>query len=148
MRNPAPRPCSVAAALEVIGERWALLVIRELAWGVHRFDEIARNTGAPRDILTNRLRRLEAAGVIERRQYQERPVRFDYHLTQAGHELRPVLLSLMQWGDRWAVDAPTVEFTHTCGEQLDLVHTCRACSGEVTGFDLKARILTPASAAA
>jgi DNA-binding HxlR family transcriptional regulator len=148
MRNAAPRPCSVAAALEVIGERWALLVIRELAWGVHRFDEIARNTGAPRDILTSRLRRLEAAGVIERRQYQERPVRFDYHLTQAGHELRPVLLSLMQWGDRWAVDAPTVEFTHSCGESLDLVHTCRACGGEVTGFDLKARILTPASAAA
>jgi len=147
MRNVAPRPCSVAAALEVIGERWALLVIRELAWGVHRFDEIARNTGAPRDILTNRLRRLEAAGVIERRQYQERPVRFDYHLTRAGHELRPVLLSLMQWGDRWAVDAPSVEFTHSCGEQLDLQHTCRACGGEVTGFDLKARILPQASAA-
>jgi hypothetical protein len=53
----------------------------------------------------------------------------------------------MQWGDRWAVDAPSVEFTHSCGEQLDLVHTCRACSGEVTGFDLKARILTPAAAA-
>ena len=75
-----------------------------------------------------------------------RPVRFDYHLTQAGHELRPVLLSLMQWGDRWAVDAPSVEFTHSCGGQLDLVHTCRACGDEVTGFDLKARILTPAAA--
>jgi DNA-binding HxlR family transcriptional regulator len=148
MRNAAPRTCSVAAALETIGERWALLVIRELAWGVHRFDEIARNTGAPRDILTNRLRRLEAAGVIERRQYQERPVRFDYHLTRAGHELRPVLLSLMQWGDRWAVDSPSVEFTHSCGEHLDLEHTCRACGGEVTGFDLKARILTPAASAA
>jgi DNA-binding HxlR family transcriptional regulator len=147
MPDAAPRSCSVAAALGVIGERWSLLVIRELAWGVHRFDAIARNTGAPRDILTNRLRRLEAAGVIERRQYQERPIRFDYHLTRAGHELRPVLLSLMQWGDRWAVDAPSVEFTHSCGEQLDLVHTCRACGDEVTGFDLKARILTPAAVA-
>jgi DNA-binding HxlR family transcriptional regulator len=147
MAEAARRSCSVAAALEIIGERWSLLVIRELAWGVHRFDEIARNTGAPRDILTNRLRRLEAAGVIERRKYQDRPPRFDYHLTRAGHELRPVLLSLMQWGDRWATDEPSVEFTHSCGEKLDLVHTCRSCGDEVTGFDLKARILTPAAAA-
>ena len=93
MPDAAPRSCSVAAALGVIGEKWSLLVIRELAWGVHRFDAIARNTGAPRDILTSRLRRLEDAGVLERRRYQERPERFEYHLTRAGHELRPVLLS-------------------------------------------------------
>ena len=148
MADAAPRSCSVAAALGVIGEKWSLLVIRELAWGVHRFDAIARNTGAPRDILTSRLRRLEAAGVLEKRRSQERPPRFDYHLTQAGHELRPVLLGLMQWGDRWAVDAPSVEFTHTCGEELELVHTCRACGEEVTGFDLKARIRTPGQSAA
>jgi DNA-binding HxlR family transcriptional regulator len=148
MADAAARSCSVAAALGVIGERWSLLVIRELAWGVHRFDAIARNTGAPRDILTSRLRRLEAAGVLERRQYQERPRRFDYHLTKAGHELRPVLLSLMQWGDRWVVDQPSVEFTHTCGEHLEVVHTCRACGGDVTGFDLTARILTPGARAA
>src|SRR5712691_11613079 len=117
MADAAPRSCSVAAALGVIGEKWSLLVIRELAWGVHRFDAIARNTGAPRDILTSRLRRLEAAGVLEKRRYQERPPRFDYHLTPAGHELR-------------------------------LVHTCRACGEEVTGFDLKARILTPGRSAA
>src|SRR5215831_3449196 len=92
MPDAAPRSCSVAAALGVIGEKWSLLVIRELAWGVHRFDAIARNTGAPRDILTSRLRRLESAGVLERRRYQERPERFEYFLTQAGHELRPVLL--------------------------------------------------------
>jgi DNA-binding HxlR family transcriptional regulator len=140
-----PRPCSAAAALGVIGEKWSLLVVRELAFGVHRFDAIARNTGAPRDILTNRLRRLEAAGVLEKRQYQERPVRFGYHLTQAGHELRPVLLSLAQWGDRWAVDAPATTFVHECGAELELVHTCRACGGEVTGRDLQARSLTTAA---
>jgi len=148
MPDAAPRSCSVAAALGVIGEKWSLLVIRELAWGVHRFDAIARNTGAPRDILTSRLRRLEDAGVLERRRYQERPERFEYHLTRAGHELRPVLLSLLQWGDRWVVDAPTVEFTHSCGAELELVHTCRACGGEVTGRkDLKARIVTAQTAA-
>src|SRR5438093_2264628 len=114
-RDSLPRPCSAAAALSILGEKWALLVVRELAFGVHRFDAIARNTGAPRDVLTSRLRRLEAAGVLERRPYQERPPRFEYYLTQAGHELRPVLLSLMRWGDRWVVEAPSVEFVHSCG---------------------------------
>jgi DNA-binding HxlR family transcriptional regulator len=138
-----PRNCSIAASLAVIGEKWSLLVIRELAFGVHRFDAIARNTGAPRDILTSRLRRLEAAGVLEKRPYQERPRRFEYRLTQAGDELRPVLLSLAQWGDRWAVDEPTTVFTHSCGAELELVHTCRACGGEVTGRDLRARSTRP-----
>src|SRR5437764_7489538 len=96
-----PRPCSIAAALTVLGEKWSFLVVRELALGVHRFDQIARNTGAPRDILTSRLRRLEAEGVLEKRQYQERPQRFEYRLTEAGDELRPILLSLAQWGDKW-----------------------------------------------
>ena len=144
MPDVLPRPCSVAAALGVIGEKWSLLVIRELAFGVHRFDAIARNTGAPRDILTNRLRRLEAADVLEKRQYQERPPRCEYHLTQAGDELRLVLLSLAQWGDRWAIDEPATTFVHTCGEELDLVHACRACGGEVSGRDLRARHRTAA----
>src|SRR4029077_12769498 len=103
VQDESRRTCSLAAALRVIGEKWSLLVVRELCWNVHRFDAIARNTGAPRDILTSRLRRLESAGVIEKRLYQERPQRFEYHLTEAGEELRPVLLSLLQWGDRWAV---------------------------------------------
>ena len=143
MQTTTARPCSAAAALGVIGEKWSLLAIRELAFDVHRFDAIARNTGAPRDILTSRLRRLETAGVVERRQYQERPPRFEYHLTRSGHELRPILLSLMQWGDRWVVDAPTLAFDHTCGHDLELVHTCRACGGEVTGFDLTPRYVAP-----
>src|ERR1051326_8510844 len=92
-----PRTCSAAAALAVIGEKWSLLVIRELAFGVHRFDDIVRNTGAPRGILANPLRRPEAAGVLEKRLYQERPARYGYHLTRAGDELRPVLLSIAQW---------------------------------------------------
>ena len=138
----------MAAALNVLGEKWALLVIRELAYNVHRFDSIAKNTGAPRDILTSRLRRLEAAGVVEKRQYHDRPVRFEYHLTEAGNELRPVLLSLAQWGKRWAAE-PTVAFRHSCGEDLELQHICAACGEEVTGFDLHTRRLagdwTPAT---
>ena len=136
MREASPRPCTVAAALGVVGEKWSLLAVRELAFGVHRFDAIARNTGAPRDILTSRLRRLESAGVVEKRQYQEHPPRSEYHLTKAGKELRPILLALKEWGDRWAADGPTMSYEHTCGHALELVHTCRACGGEVTGSDL------------
>ena len=85
----------------MLGEKWSLLVVRELALNVHRFDQIAKNTGAPRDILTSRLRRLEAEGVLEKRLYQEHPPRHEYYLTEAGDELRPILLSLSQWGERW-----------------------------------------------
>jgi len=138
-----PRPCSIAAALTVIGEKWSLLVVRELALGVHRFDEIQANTGAPRDILTTRLRRLEEAGVLERRQYQERPVRFGYHLTAAGKELRPILLSLTAWGERWTPQVNAYDWVHDCGATLELAHTCRACGGEVTGSDVLPRLREP-----
>jgi len=143
-----PRHCSIAAALTVIGEKWSLLVVRELALGVHRFDEIQANTGAPRDILTTRLRRLEESGVLERRQYQERPVRFGYHLTPAGKELRPILLSLTAWGEKWTQQVNAYDWVHECGETLELAHTCKACGGEVTGSDLRARLRDGESTAA
>ena len=95
------RPCSIAAALEVVGERWALLVVREVSLGNHRFSEIARGTGAPRDRLSARLTALVAAGILERRPYSTTPPRSGYHLTAAGRDLLPVLQGLLQWGDRW-----------------------------------------------
>jgi DNA-binding HxlR family transcriptional regulator len=133
------RPCSIAAALQLIGERWALLAIREIAFGNHRFDAIARNTGAPRDRLAARLRSLEAAGVIERRPYSQRPPRLEYHLTPSGDDLRLVLQELRAWGDRWAVDSPPVTFEHTCGHDLDTAVVCRHCGHPVTGADLSMR---------
>ncbi|MEV7677802.1 helix-turn-helix domain-containing protein [Streptomyces sp. NPDC088341] len=92
--------CSIADALDVVGERWTLLVLRELGFGVHRFNDIQVNTGAPRETLVLRLRKLEDAGLIERRQYSERPPRDEYLLTAAGKDLSPVLRSLRQWGER------------------------------------------------
>jgi DNA-binding HxlR family transcriptional regulator len=142
-----PRICSIAAALAVLGEKWSMLVVRELALNVHRFDEIQRNTGAPRDILASRLRRLETEGVLERRPYQERPLRHEYHLTPAGDELRPILLSLSQWGERWTSQENATRWVHSCGEEVELVHTCQACGGEVTGFDLRPRRAVAAPAA-
>jgi DNA-binding HxlR family transcriptional regulator len=132
-----PRSCSIAAALTILGEKWSLLVVRELALNVHRFDRIARNTGAPRDILTSRLRRLEAEGVLEKRQYQDRPPRYEYWLTEAGDELRPILLSLSQWGDRWTPQRNSSRWIHSCGNEVEVVHTCEACGEPVTGLDLR-----------
>ena len=141
-----PRACTVASSLAVVGEKWSILVIRELSLGVHRFDAIQRNTGAPRDILTSRLRRLEAEGVVKKRLYQEHPPRHEYRLTPAGNELRPILLALAQWGDRWTPVEGSAKWVHECGHDLEMHHTCAACGGEVTGFDLRLvhRAETPA----
>jgi len=126
------RPCSLAAALDVLGERWSLPALREIGYGVHRFARIAGYTGASRDILADRLRKLEAAGVIERRLYSEHPPRHEYHLTEAGRELFPVMLALHQWGDKWAVDAPALTRRHTCGEPVQVDLICHHCGRPVT----------------
>jgi DNA-binding HxlR family transcriptional regulator len=133
----APRTCSIARTLELIGEKWALLVLREVFLGVRRFDAIQRNTGAPRDILSARLRKLVAGGLLERRQYQERPARFEYRLTGPGRELLPVLLTLMQWGDRHLADGePPLTYRHRCGADLEPTLVCGACGEQVERRDL------------
>ncbi|GAA4166413.1 hypothetical protein GCM10022286_31040 [Gryllotalpicola daejeonensis] len=96
------RVCSIADALELVGERWSLLILRELGFGVRRFTDIQINTGTPRETLAQRLRKLEEAGVIERHRYSERPPRDEYFLTAAGEELGPVLAGLRTWGERHA----------------------------------------------
>src|ERR1700744_5237241 len=132
MREELPRrPCSVAAPLNLIGEKWALLAVREIAFGNTRFDAIARNTGAPRDRLAARLRGLEAAGIINPRLYREHPPRYEYPLNPGGRDLRPVLTVLPDWGDKWAVDSPPSVFDHACGHELDTAVVCRHCGTEV-----------------
>jgi DNA-binding HxlR family transcriptional regulator len=101
-REVHPRVCPIADALEVVGDRWSLLILRELGFGVHRFNDIRANTGAPRETLTTRLRELEDAGVIARRRYSERPPRDEYFLTDAGSAINPVLRALRQWGEGYA----------------------------------------------
>jgi DNA-binding HxlR family transcriptional regulator len=128
----AVRPCSLAAALDILGERWSLLALREIGYGVHRFARIAGYTGASRDILADRLRKLEAAGIIERRQYSEHPPRHEYHVTEAGRELLPITLALSEWGDKWAVDTPPLTRRHSCGEPLQVDVVCHHCGRPVT----------------
>jgi DNA-binding HxlR family transcriptional regulator len=98
--------CSVARALEVVGERWTLLIVRDVALGLRRFDELLDSLGIASNVLTDRLNRLVAEGVLERVPYSERPERFEYRLTGKGAELGPAVLALMQWGDRYLSDKP------------------------------------------
>ena len=102
------RPCPIAAGLELVGERWSLLVVREISLGSHRFSQIVEGTGAPRDRVAARLRTLVEHGVVERRRYQTGPDRYEYHLTEAGQDLAPVLRALLTWG-RTHVAATTKE---------------------------------------
>lgn len=140
----APRPCSIADTLALVGEKYALLVLREVSLGVRRFDRIARNTGAPRDILTARLKRLVEAGILEKVPYSARPPRFEYRATAAGEELQPVLVTLMAWGDRHlnADDRPVV-LEHDCGEVLSPRLVCAHCGGEAGCDSLRHHVRAP-----
>ena len=101
----AGRPCPIAAAMEVVGEKWSLLIVREIALGANRFGAIVAGTGAPRDRIAARLKTLEAAGVIARTAYQDHPPRDEYGLTASGRDLLPVLDALLAWGADHAVAA-------------------------------------------
>jgi DNA-binding HxlR family transcriptional regulator len=138
----AGRPCSVAAALEIVGDRWSLLIVREVIFGNHRFGEIARNTGAPRDRLAARLKALVAAGVLEQREYQASPPRSDYHLTKAGRDLGTVLQVLREWGDEWAVATPPVSVLHH-DHELKVGRVCSVCGEQVRARDLTREMHVP-----
>ena len=135
-----PRECSIARTLEIVGEKWALLAVREVFLGNRRFDGMARRIGAPRDTLAARLRSLVGAGILERRQYSEHPARYEYRLTQAGRELYPVILTLMRWGDEHLAgdDGPPMVLEHACGHRLAAQVVCEACGGPA-----EARTATP-----
>ncbi|MFB6990352.1 winged helix-turn-helix transcriptional regulator [Streptomyces sp. NPDC056178] len=127
-----PRPCSIANSLAVIGERWSLLALREVFLGARRFDQIAANTGASRDILTARLKKLVENGVLAKELYQAHPPRYEYTPTEAGLALQPVLLALMEWGDRYVTEGePPTVFEHDCGAVLHPRTVCDACGGPV-----------------
>lgn len=130
--KPVRRTCSVADALGIVGDRYSLLIVREIGYGYRRFSQIASFTGAPRDVLTSRLRKLERIGVLERRRYNEHPPRFEYGLTDSGEQLRPIVLALKEWGDRCLnAGSEPVVFEHSCGAEFHPRTVCRACGEEV-----------------
>ena len=126
--------CSVAKSLELIGERWTMLVVREVFLGNRRFDEMAARLGIARNVLTTRLARLVDEGVLEKVRYQERPERFEYRLTEKGIDLWPIMVSLIQYGDRYyAPDGPPLILRHKgCGGRVDAHRICSTCGERLT----------------
>ena len=130
--------CSVAKSLELIGERWTMLVVREVFLGNRRFDEIATRLDIARNVLTTRLARLVEEGVLEKVRYQERPERFEYRLTEKGIDLWPIMVSLIQYGDRYyAPDGPPLILRHKgCGGHVDAHRICSVCGERLTARDV------------
>ena len=127
-------PCSIARALDVVGEWWTPLVLRDLFYGLTRFDEIVSDLPISRNILTDRLRTLEAEEIVERRLYATSPERHDYHLTVKGEALFGWLMTLMAWGDRWQNPdgvAPVSVLCRTCETETTAQVCCATCGSEL-----------------
>ena len=134
--------CSVAQSLEVIGEWWTLLILRDAFLGVTRFDDFASRLGIARNVLTARLDTLVDNDVLDRVPYDEARGRYDYRLTDKGRALLPVLTAIRQWGDEWILGqehAPVVVEHTTCGEISTGVLTCDHCGEELTTKTVRAR---------
>ena len=133
--------CSIARALAVIGERWTLLVLREVLLGRRRFQEIRRNTGIATNILTDRLQTLVDHDVVERRRYSEQPEAFEYVPTQKALDATPVLVALMQWGDRYnAPHGPPRTLVHGgCGHETQPLLHCSHCEEPIEARELRVR---------
>ena len=134
-----PRSCSIARTLDIVGEKWALLAVREVFLGNRRFDEMIRRTGAPRDTFAARLRTLVASGILERRQYSEHPARYEYRLSEAGRDLYPVIVTMMRWGDKHLAGegGPPLVLEHNCGHRLVAELVCESCGEPVDARDTK-----------
>lgn len=126
--------CSIARALDVVGQRWTALVLRDLFAGMTRFEDLRRDLGIASNVLAARLEDLERHAIVERRQYQSAPPRFEYVLTDKGRDFYPVLVTLVAWGDKWAAgtDGPPALLVHTdCGHVTTAKTVCAECGGEL-----------------
>nr|WP_250770939.1 helix-turn-helix domain-containing protein [Streptomyces sp. MSC1_001] len=140
-KDYAHQQCTIARALEVIGERWTLLLVRDAFYGVRRYNDFLAHLGAPRAVLAARLQALVEADVLERRRYQESPPRDEYVLTARGLALWPVLLSLGAWGrTEDPAAAPVRHFHHAdCGTEISSYGTCPVCRVPVPPADVEMR---------
>jgi DNA-binding HxlR family transcriptional regulator len=125
--------CSLARSLDVIGDWWSPLILRDIQLGLTRFDELVADLGISRGLLTARLEAMIEGDVIEKVEYQRHPVRYEYRLTLAGRELVPVLLALTAWGDRWrSPDGPPMVASHRCGSTAAPEIVCGDCGEPIT----------------
>ena len=139
--------CPVARTIAQVGDSWTLMVVRELFLGVRRFEEIRVHTGMSPQLLARRLRELDAAGIVARRQYQDRPPRFEFVLTEKGLDLWPVIIALRGWGERWsrrAREAPLIALTHrACGHAIEPVLACPDCGEHLNARSTTAQMSKP-----
>ena len=133
--------CSLARALEIVGERWTMLVLRDAFYGVRRYSDFLSHLGVPRAVLAERLQMLVDAGILNKRRYQDAPRREEYVLTAAGKDLWPALYALSRWGERHARTGPPRRvFLHAaCGTRLDQVGGCPKCGTAVAAKDVETR---------
>lgn len=139
--------CSVARTLDIVGERWTMLVLRDAFNGVRRFDDFARSLPIARNVLAQRLRTLVEHGVLTRQQYEERPPRYEYRLTDKGRDLYPVLVGMLQWGDRYLAGpgGPPLDLRHRdCGGAVRSAVVCTDCGEPVAPRNARARSAAPA----
>lgn len=127
--------CPIARTLDVMGEWWTLLILRDVFYETHRFDRLLTELGISRNVLTDRLGTLVESGILKKEMYQEKPERYEYHLTESGRELMPVLALLMNWGNRWLPtefgDKP--KLVHDlCGQTASPLLICNHCRREIT----------------
>jgi DNA-binding HxlR family transcriptional regulator len=135
-------PCSIARSVDLLGDWWTPLVLREAFMGVRRFDDMQRGLGIGRNVLTQRLKRLVEEGLLERVRYQEKPDRYEYVLTEKGRDFYPVLAAMIAWGDRWlsGEDGPPVTLRHTaCGHDMTAKVVCSECGDPIQVREVRAR---------
>jgi DNA-binding HxlR family transcriptional regulator len=131
-KSLADARCPIARSIDVVGEWWSLLILRDAFRGVRRFDEFQASLGIARNLLSRRLKRLVAVGILETRPYSTRPLRHEYRLTDKGRDLYPVLMTLVQWGNRWAPrDETSVPLSRQTGAPFDFVLIDRATGAPV-----------------
>lgn len=139
--------CPIARTLDIVGERWTLLVLRDAFNGVHRYEDFAARLPIPRNVLAARLRTLVAHGILDRTPYQDHPLRYEYRLTPTGGELYPVIVGLMQWGNRHRMGeaTSTLEVRHkACGHQAEATVLCSGCGDRLSARDARG-VRAPAS---
>jgi DNA-binding HxlR family transcriptional regulator len=138
-RSFADAGCPIARTLDVVGEWWSILILRDAFRGVRRFDDFQQSLGIARNVLAERLARLVEAGVLERTRYQERPPRHDYRLTDAGRELAVPVIALMHWGDRHRAEPagpPRLTRHRDCGGEIHTRFVCEACGTPVPAAEV------------
>lgn len=136
-------PCSIARTMDLLGDWWTPLVLRESFYGIRRFDEFQQSLGIARNTLTDRLTRLVDEGLLEKQAYQTQPVRYDYVLTEKGRDFYGVLAAMSRWGDRWlsGENGPPITFHHhACGHDTHAEVVCAECREPIQANDTSMRL--------